>query len=126
MFHSSNADLLEVITEVQSSSHGTIASVMELDEWQKRLTKLLSDALQRYFEINISAKKYSVHVNSLKEKIGNIDHFLQRLEISEQKSDDITATCDALRYVYMYSMLHCWHVSYIFKSPQQFYDHTPS
>ena len=86
-----------MITTVEARSHDTVASIKELDEWQKTLTKLLSDALHRYFDINASAKKYSVYVNSLTEKIGNIEHFLQRLELSEQRNDDLNGNCDKLR-----------------------------
>mmetsp|Transcript_29938 Transcript_29938/g.55531 ORF Transcript_29938/g.55531 Transcript_29938/m.55531 type:complete len:1059 (+) Transcript_29938:149-3325(+) len=97
MFNSNNSELLAVLTEVHDKSNGTISSVCELDEWQKRLTQLLSDALKRYLEINAAAKKYSVFVNSLTEKIGNVDQFLQRLEVSERKCDELNASGDNLR-----------------------------
>jgi DNA repair ATPase RecN len=84
---------------------------MELDTWQKKLTQLLSDALKRYFEINAATKKYSIFVNSLTEKVGNIDIFLQRLEVSEKKCDDLTAGGELLRFDMLTTVLFALYMS---------------
>lgn len=92
-----NAELLLAVTDMCQKSKTTITSIKQLDEWQKKLTKLLSDALQRYFQVTLAAKKYAAFVNSLTEKVNKVDHFLQRLELSEQKRDTLNVKCEEQR-----------------------------
>ena len=92
-----NSDMFKVIKDAHDSTEGTISSIVELDKWQKKLTKLLSDALQRYFDINVSAKKYSVYINSLVEKIENMNQLLLKLENSENKNLELSENGNKLR-----------------------------